>query len=264
MNSVAFAQLSQSIAANRPVAAVVLGSGLDTVADGWPCLASARFDEIPGMPAAEVAGHRGRVGLFNCAGLSLLVFQGRLHFYEGYPPETIERPIQIMSDWGIRTLLLTNAAGGIRPFPPGSLMAVREHIDAMHPNWWQNQFKSSAPYSLSLIEHLRQAAAKTAVQIFEGTYAGVTGPCYETPAEIRSFQVIGADAVGMSTVHEARVACTLGMNVAAISCIGNAAAGTSTEAPSHAAVLATVRMASIRMSGLIRGFLREVVGDQRT
>jgi purine-nucleoside phosphorylase len=266
MSSSAFTELRDLVLDRRPPVAVILGSGLNQVVDDLPCLASARFDELPGMPATNVTGHRGRLGLFEFTGSTLFVFQGRLHRYEGHSKEIVERPVRLAFDWGARTILLTNACGGIGPRQQaGTLMAIRDHIDAMRPNWWRERSQEpTSPYSLDLMRLLRQAAAESGVELTEGVYAGVTGPNYETPAEVQALKAIGADAVGMSTILEANAAHSLGMKVAAVSCIANRAAGLSANPLSHLDVLSVVQSAAARMSRLLRAFLTEVVANQGT
>src|SRR5205823_146529 len=155
---------------------------------------------LPGMPKARVAGHKGRLCLHEFAGRTILVFQGRVHFYEGHPWSVVDRPVHIAHELGARTLILTNASGGICPaIAPGSLMAIRDHIPAMGPNWWRGIALGSplpvAPYSPQLRGVLHSAATATGLDLPEGVYACVTGPSYETPAEIRAFRTIGADAI---------------------------------------------------------------------
>jgi purine-nucleoside phosphorylase len=203
-----------------------------------------------------VLGHRGQLCLHEVFGRTLLAFQGRLHFYEGHPWETVERPVRLAAELGARVLLLTNAAGGISALQrAGSLMAIRDHIPAMRPHWWREPERPS-PYSPRLLKLLGDAATAAGQELPAGVYACVTGPNYETPSEVRGYQTAGADAVGMSTVHEAMTGASLGMEVAAISCVANRAAGISPTPLSHAEVLAMVRQAGQRMARLLHEFLR--------
>jgi purine-nucleoside phosphorylase len=258
-----FFTFRDAVLAQPPIAAIVLGSGLNQVADSLPLRCSVEFFQIPGMPNTGVAGHRGRLGLHEFGGARVLVFQGRTHFYEGHPWPVVEFPVRIAHELGARMLILTNASGGIGPDQiAGTLMAIRDQISAATPHWWRNRGRGclggplASPYSEALVESMRVAAAKTGVYLSEGIYAGVTGPNYETPAEIRALRVLGADAVGMSTVCEASAAARLGMTVAGISCVANRAAGLSQVPLSHAEVLSMVAGAARNVSKLILELLR--------
>jgi len=266
-----YLEMQRMVRLRPPLCAFVLGSGLSSIADGWRCLHSLSFDEIPGMPPPSVAGHRGQLGLFESAGQSVLVFQGRLHFYEGYPWEIVEKPVGIAADLGVRVFILTNASGGIGPRQhAGSLMAIRDQIAAMRPHWWKSPGRGGlgpelpSPYSARLLQLLLDSARDSNLDLSDGVYAGVTGPSYETPAEIRALQSLGADAVGMSTVHEARIAHSLGMEVAGISCVANRAAGLSSSALSHADVLATVKSTSLQVATLLQSLLNRLEGRRST
>ncbi len=262
MTSGAYSDFQRLSRERPPIAALVLGSGLNRATEAWNRIASLRFEEIPGLAPTSVSGHRGELGLFDFRGERVLVFHGRLHFYEGHSWETVEQPVRIARELGACTLLLTNASGGIRPRQePGTLMAIRDQIAANRPNWWRLPGlggaapPSPSPYSPRLLGLLQSAAGDIGLNLHEGAYAAVTGPCYETPAEIRALRSIGADAVGMSTVHEANVALSLGMEVAGVSCIANWAAGLSPTPLSHAEVLAMVTSASGKMTQLLNAFL---------
>jgi len=242
----------------RPIAAIVLGSGLNSITDDWPLLHTIPFSGLPGLAAATVAGHKGLLCLHEFAGQSVLVFQGRPHFYEGHSWEAVERPIRLAHELGARRLILTNASGGIGPKQnAGTLMSVRDHIAANRPHWWLLPGPGGigptrpAPYSSELRTMVRRVAESVGIELSEGIYACVTGPLYETPAEVRALKAIGADAVGMSTVHEAETAAALGMEVAAISCVANRAAGISTTPLSHTEVLAVVSAAANKMRQLL-------------
>lgn len=248
------AALADDCRRDPPIAALVLGSGLNAAVDDLPQRHMAPFAELPGMPGAGVAGHRGRLCLHDLDGRGVLVFQGRVHFYEGHDWDTVARPVHLAHELGARTLILTNASGGIgERQTAGSLMAVRDHIPAMTPHWYRTP-SAPTPYSPGLLDLLTQIDPNLPL----GVYAAVTGPNYETPAEVRMLQSVGADAVGMSTVHEANVGASLGMEVAAISCVANRAAGLSASPLSHAEVLAVVASAARRMTELLHQFLRRL------
>lgn len=271
MASVKYSDLLQHVHSRPPLAAIVLGSGLNEVADGWRSLCTLPFAQLPGLPPATVAGHRGQLSLCEFGGEHVLVFQGRLHFYEGHPWEAVERPVRIAAELGARRIMLTNAAGGIGPRQaPGTLMAIRGQITAMRPGWWKLPGLGGigsivpSPYSPKLLELIQSAARDLNLDLPSGIYAAVTGPSYETPAEIRALKILGADAVGMSTVHEANTAYGLGMEVAAISCVANRAAGLSPAPLSHAEVLAAVRSTAGHVKRLLEEALQRMRTDRST
>jgi purine-nucleoside phosphorylase len=247
-----FAELREVCRSRPPRVGLILGSGLSGVSDELPLLHAVPFAELSGMPGSSVVGHRGRVCLHEYEHGTLLAFQGRLHFYEGHPWDIVERPVRLAHELGVRTLILTNASGGIGAAQEaGSLMAIRGHLAAMRP-WWWREAPTPSPYSPRLLDMIDP-------EIPRGTYACVTGPNYETPAEIRALSSLGADAVGMSTVHEANVAAGLGIEVAGISCVANRAAGMSPTPLSHAEVLAAVHAAAGKMSKVLKSLLRQLV-----
>jgi purine-nucleoside phosphorylase len=256
-----FATLSAACRAAPPEVAVVLGSGMGPVAARVQGTLSVPFAALPGLSAASVPGHRGCFTLGHWGDRRVLLLEGRLHYYEGHPWEVVVRPLQTAAALGARTALLTNAAGGIAAeLGPGRLMALRDHLEWTSPDSWRRSapvsgILSASPYSERLRGLLRQAAGSAGVDLSEGVYAAVTGPCYETPAEIRALRAWGADAVGMSTAREVRASQAAGMECAAISLITNHAAGT-TEAPlDHREVLAMAQATATRLADLIEGFL---------
>jgi purine-nucleoside phosphorylase len=216
------------------------------------------FAAVPGLPAASVHGHRGCLSLGDWAGVRVLVFAGRLHRYEGHPWEDVTRPIRLAAELGARVALLTNAAGGIRDnLDPGSLMALRDHIDWTRPRWWRQQGPARpSPYSSRLREVLTRSASAAGVVLHQGVYGAVTGPCYETPAEVRALRACGADAVGMSTAREVEAGAAAGLECAAVSCITNRAAGLSAAPLNHEEVLATAAAQRGRLTALLTAFLR--------
>jgi purine-nucleoside phosphorylase len=247
-------------------AAIVLGSGSNVVADRVSAICSVSFGEIPGLTFTSVAGHRGRLTLGQWAGKRVLVFEGRLHYYEGQAWSSVVRPVQIAHELGAPILLATNAAGGIHPsLGPGTLMAIRDHILWNVPRPWLHPGPGAlgpsreSPYSQRLLQVLTDAGHAVGQDLLHGTYASLTGPCYETPAEIRALQTWGADAVGMSTAREVETAVQLGMQCAAVSCITNKAAGLSAARLDHKDVLATAAAQTERVGQLIEGFLHRLV-----
>jgi purine-nucleoside phosphorylase len=230
---------------------LVLGSGLADVVDGLYLFDSCLFADVPEMPTSSVGGHEGILEYVIWDGKGILASVGRLHFYEGHPWETVVKPIRLAASLGIRTAILTNAAGGIRDdLTSGALMPLRDHLEWNRPYPWREPARPS-PYSKRLVDLIATIGGASP----PGIYASVTGPSYETPAEIRALRSQGADAVGMSTTREAIAAAEAGMEVAAISLITNRAAGLSASPLDHAEVLAVGREAAERMGRLLGSLL---------
>jgi purine-nucleoside phosphorylase len=260
-----FAAFTEAARAARPGVALVLGSGLGLVARRLRLRCAVPFAEVPGLPAAGVAGHQGRLSLGDWAGRPVLVFEGRVHFYEGHAWRAVTAPARAAALLGAGTLLLTNAAGGIRDdLAPGSLMAIRDHVEWASPYCWRRPGPGAlgsprpSPYSPRLLGLLDQAAAATGTALPHGVYAMVTGPCYETPAEIRALRAWGADAVGMSTAREVEAACDDGLECAAVSCITNRAAGLGDGPLNHEEVLTNAAAQGERLTALLEEFLRRL------
>ncbi len=248
---------------HRPVIGVILGSGLGSAADRLLAAGgrSLAYSAIPGMPLPHVAGHTGRLVLGRIDGISVAMLQGRIHCYEGHSIAVVEFGTRLLHAMGAHALIVTNAAGGIRgDFQPGNLMLITSHLRPLatvfgtrNPDFRHAESTETTELAdgrcaglLSMHdrlwnEDLRQQVRriKSSLQIHEGVYAMMTGPNYETPAEIRAMRRLGADAVGMSTVPEGLVAAALGMRVLGVSCITNVAAGLSTVSLNHADVTAT-------------------------
>jgi purine-nucleoside phosphorylase len=210
-----------------------------------------------------VAGHHGRLMLGSWAGRRVLVFAGRLHYYEGHPWERVVLPVRTAASLGARVLVVTNAAGGIGDaLGPGSLLALRDHIDWTRPYCWRQPGPGGlgparpSPYSPRLLELLARAAKARGLDLPQGAYAAVTGPSYETPAEIRALKRCGADAVGMSTAREVEAGREEGMECAGLSCITNRAAGLSAGPVHHGEVLAAAAAAGGRLADLLEQFLQ--------
>ena len=234
--------------ATQPTVAIILGSGLGGFARHVEGATRMSFNEIPGLPAASVQGHAGEFIHGVVGGHEVLVLAGRLHLYEGHAARAVVLPVRIARAIGARILFVSNAAGAIRPdLEPGTLMILRDHINLS----WHNPLigpvapgdtrfpDMSAPYDRALGVAFRDAAVAAGAPVAEGVYASVLGPSYETPAEVRMLGAMGADAVGMSTVPEVLVARALKMRVVAVSCLTNAAAGTTSRRLVHDEVLAT-------------------------
>jgi purine-nucleoside phosphorylase len=260
--SLAFAELTAAARQAPPEVALVLGSGMGGVARGLRRACSASFADVPGLGAASVEGHRGRVTLGEWVGKRVLVFEGRLHYYEGHSWDRVVLPVRTAALLGARVLLLTNAAGGIHEaLGPGSLMAIRDHIEWTRPYCWRLPGPGGlgpprpSPYAARLLDLLARSAHALGTDLRQGIYAAVTGPSYETPAEIRALRACGADAVGMSTAREIQAGGEAGMECAAVSCITNRAAGLSAAPLHHQEVLAAAAAQSERLADLLEGFL---------
>jgi purine-nucleoside phosphorylase len=218
-----------------PRMAIVLGSGLGALADELTEALAIPYAQIPGFPASTAPGHAGRLVCGKLAGKSVIAMQGRFHFYEGHAMDKVVFPVRVFRAMGVQRLLLTNACGGANPgFKPGEFMIIRDHINltgqnpCIGPNddsIGQRFFDMSKTYSPALRTLARTAGRDLGMELHEGVYAWFTGPSFETPAEIRMARVLGADAVGMSTVPEAIAAAHCGLEVLGISCITNMAAG---------------------------------------
>jgi purine-nucleoside phosphorylase len=243
----AFLAAARSLA---PRHAVVLGSGLGSVVSRFRIASEVAFAAVPGFAALSVRGHPGRVLVGAWDGVPLLLFQGRMHFYEGNPWDRVTATVRLAAELGVKVLLLTNAAGGIRAdLGPGDLMRIRDHIKLVERDSWRAVALRSASRLRGDIYSMRLADRFT--DLPAGTYAALTGPSYETPAEIRALAAMGADAVGMSTAVEAEAAAALGLEVAAISCITNRAAGLSAGPLDHADVLRAATAPADRLANLI-------------
>jgi len=232
----------------RPTFAIVLGSGFDCSLDPLPLGAVIPYKKIPGFSAVGVAGHCGTVGIGKLAGAPVLVLRGRAHFYEGHSMSSVTFAVRSLAQYGIRDLLLTNAAGGINSkYRSGEFMVIKDHLNFMGENPLRGPLVTGLPrfidlsrlYDPLMRRLLKKAATAASLTLREGVYAAVSGPSYETPAEIKAFKRLGADAVGMSTVPEAIVAHQCGMRVAALSCITNPAAGRAKNPLCHRDVLET-------------------------
>jgi purine-nucleoside phosphorylase len=248
-----------------PQVGCVLGSGLGALADACTPLASLPFGDIPHLAVPSVEGHQGRLVLGTMAGVPLALLQGRLHLYEGYSAAEAAFPVRLLCWLGVRSLLLTNAAGAIRQdLRPGDLLLVTDHLNlsGSHPLVGPNDERvgprfpdMSHAYSQSLGALLKACATQLAIPLKEGVYAMVRGPSYETPAEVRMLRTLGADCVGMSTVPEVLVAAQQGVPVVALSCIANLAAGLSRTPLTHADVQATSGGAVATLARLLTVFL---------
>jgi xanthosine phosphorylase len=248
-----------------PRVGVVLGSGLGAVADAVEDPVVIDYEELPGFPRPTVSGHAGRAVLGTIAGVSVAVLQGRAHLYEGGDPDALRVPVRALRAAGAETLILTNAAGSLhQAVGPGALMAIVDHInmtganllvgpndDALGP-----RFPSLRDaYDPGLLRALRESADELGIPLAEGVYLAVTGPSFETPAEIRAYRTLGADAVGMSTVQETILARHCGLRVAAVSVITNLAEGMSDEPLSHEQTLRAAEAGAGDLARLLLDFI---------
>lgn len=249
----------------RPKLAFVLGSGFHGTAEELVAGAEVSYARLPGFPKPGVSGHAGKLLIGRLGGTPVMVLSGRAHFYEGHSMDAVTFAVRALASYGIRTLLLTNAAGGMnRRFRAGDFMVIRDHINLMGVNPLRGPAFKDLPrfvdltcaYDLRLRRLLARAGRAAGLKLHSGVYLAVSGPSYETPAEIRAFGKLGADAIGMSTVPEAIVARQCGLKVAAVSCITNLAAGRSREALSHTEVLETAGRVNLFAAKLLRNFAK--------
>ena len=251
-----------------PVAGIVLGSGLGGLAEDVEDPVAIPFEELPGWPVATAPGHAGRLLLGTLGGTPVVTLQGRFHLYEGNDPGLVVQPVLLFRRLGARVVVLTNAAGGVKPdYGPGTLMVIADHLNLtgrtplLGPN--ADDLGERFPdlvdaWSPRLRALLREAAAAAGVVLEEGVYAGLLGPQYETPAEVRMLRALGADAVGMSTVLEAIAARWAGLEICGVSLVTNAGAGYTGEPLTHAEVLAAGNEAGPRLAGVLRRFVEQL------
>jgi xanthosine phosphorylase len=252
----------------RPHVGIVLGSGLGAVADAVSEPSVVDYADLPGFPRPTVEGHGGRAVLGRIGETPVAVLQGRAHVYEGGDFDAIRTPVRALRAAGAEILVLTNAAGSLDPeVRPGSLMLITDHINLSGVNVLTGpnddeigpRFPSLRDaYDPELRERLRAAAGELGTELAEGVYAAVSGPTFETPAEIRALNILGADAVGMSTVHETAVARHAGLRVAAVSAITNLAEGMSEEPLSHEQTLRDAERAANALAPLLVRFVERL------
>ena len=252
----------------QPKVGIVLGSGLGDYAERAEQVSYIPYSEIPGFPVSTVFGHKSRFAIGMVQGVPAIMMQGRFHCYEGYDPAEVVLPIRVMKRLGVETLLLTNAAGGIHDdWEPGILMNITDHINFAGYNPLRGpNLESFGPrfpdmsqcYDLELQAMMEKSAAQHGIDLKKGVYLMTAGPNFETPAEIRMFRVLGADAVGMSTVPEVLAARHCGMRVAGVSCITNYAAGISKTPLSHEEVFETANRVQKQFVQLIDGFIAQL------
>jgi len=255
----------------NPECGLILGSGWSEVADAFVQKGVLNYEDIPGLGSTGVVGHAGRLVWAEQAGIQTFIFQGRRHWYEGEGWTPIALPIYILKNAGVATTVLTNAAGGIRTdLVPGSLMLLDDHINMMaahpligpHHEFWGTRFPDQSHlYNPGLRALMQRAATHENLELKHGVYLAASGPTYETPAEIRAYKSMGADAVGMSTVPEAVLANAAGMRVLGLSCITNCAAGILDQPLTHTEVTETTRQTMPKMKALLLQMWEEIAND---
>ena len=246
-----------------PTIAIVLGSGLGGLADEVEAADRIAYADLPGWERSTAPGHAGRLVVGTLAGKEVAVMQGRLHYYEGYDMQKVTFPVRVLRAWGVDTIILTNACGGLNPaFAAGDLMVVSDHINFMPENPLRGpNDETLGPRFTDLVgtytEELRTLAKEVDPQVREGIYVAVTGPNFETPAELRMLRGMGADAVGMSTVPEVLVARHMGMRILAIATVTDMATGIpgQIEHVTAEAVLAVANRTAGRLGRLVKGVL---------
>lgn len=250
--------------------AVILGSGLGAFADTLRDPIRVSYADIPHVATPKVIGHAGHLVFGHLGGAPILALAGRAHFYEGHPMRTVTLPTRVLATLGVKTLLITNAAGGINTsYRPGDLVLLRDHLNLMGTNPLigpnDDRLGKRFPdmtqvYAPALRAHAHEVAASLGFSLPEGVYAGLTGPSYETPAEIRMLRALGADLVGMSTVPEVITAAHMGVSVLGISCVTNLAAGVAEGPIDHSHVEEVATQARARFVGLVSGVLQRLTG----
>jgi purine-nucleoside phosphorylase len=255
----------------QPSLAIILGSGLGGLSKKIGDAVRIPFVDIPGFPEVTVVGHEGAVIVGTLGGRDIVALSGRFHVYEGHPASLAAFPVRVFRALGARDLFVSNAAGGISPkLAVGDLMAISDHLNLMGTNPLVGDLQEgdirfpdmTDAYDPGLRRILRTSAEKLGIPLREGVYAGVLGPSYETPSEVKMLRMLGADAVGMSTVSEVIVARALRMRVAGVSCITNAAAGVTGAALSHAEVLETTNRVSAAFESLVTEFVERTGSPQ--
>jgi purine-nucleoside phosphorylase len=249
----------------KPLVAIVLGSGLGEFADELRDAVRIRYREIPHFAHSTAVGHAGQLVLGNIGAWPVVIMQGRVHLYEGYPAQTVVFPMRVFARMGVRAAILTNAAGGINlEYGQGRLVVIKDHINLQGQNplvgaedqrFGLRFIDMTEAYAKSYRQMTLEAGKRLGIHLAEGVYAALLGPSYETPAEIRFLRTIGADLVGMSTVPEVIVARQMGIKVLAISCVTNMAAGTTDKPIHHEEVLEIGR----KIAGQFKALLRDVI-----
>lgn len=252
----------------KPIVGLILGSGLGVLADEIQNPVKIKYNEIPNFPVSTVEGHAGQLVIGDLNGVNVIAMQGRFHYYEGYPMEKITFAVRVMKEAGVERLVVTNAAGGANTdFTPGDLMIITDHLNLMgtNPLIGPNDNKlgprfpdMSEAYSKRLRKIAEDTGAELGLELKHGVYAGFTGPTYETPTEVKMARILGADAVGMSTVPEVIVARHSGIEVLGISCITNMASGILDQPLSHTEVIETTEKVRSQFLSLVKEIVKKL------
>lgn len=251
-----------------PEIALILGSGLGSIADQFEDAISIEYKDIPNFPVSTVEGHAGRLVAGKLEGRTVIAMQGRFHYYEGWSLEEVTFPVRVFKQLGAKALFVTNSSGGINPdFLPGDLMLISDHINmtGLNPLRGHNDSRigprfpdMTEAYDFELRRQMMAIASDLELELYTGVYAGLQGPSYETPAEIHMLRRLGGDAVGMSTVPEVIVANHCGLRVLGVSCITNMAAGITDQKLNHEEVTQTASLARERFSSLLKTAIKSV------
>lgn len=249
----------------KPEVALILGSGLGDYVDEINIEATIAYEDIEGFPISTVAGHKGRFVFGYIGRVPVVIMQGRIHYYEGYPMSEVVLPTRLMGMLGAKTIILTNAAGGVNfDYQPGDFMLIKDHIATAVPSPLIGENADelgvrfpdmSDIYNRELREQIKEIASELEIKLQEGVYMQFTGPGYETPSEVRMCRILGGDAAGMSTACEAMAANHMGMRVCGISCITNMASGMSSQPLSHGEVQETADRVAAQFKKLITGII---------
>jgi purine-nucleoside phosphorylase len=267
----------RSLSTLAPTVGVILGSGLGAFAENIKAPVAIPYGDIPYFPQSTVQGHSGRLVLGTIAGVPVAVMQGRAHAYEGYPLNEVTFPMRVLGLLGVRSVIVTNAAGGIRTsLKPGELVVISDHINltgtnaalgrneprfGLSPLFGQRFFDMSNAYVPRLRAMAVQEGARQGLLLTEGVYLAVLGPSFETPAEIRAFRILGADLVGMSTVHEVIVARHMGIEILGLSLVTNMAAGVLDEVIDHEDVIETGNRVAERFTKLLTALIPQIAAE---
>ena len=251
----------------KPEIGIILGSGLGELADEY-CDYALEYNQIPGFIQSSIEGHKGKLVFAEICGKHVVMMQGRLHYYEGHSIDKVVYPIKVLKKLGIKTIIITNAAGGVNPsFQPSDLMIITDHINYMginpligpNDNSMGERFPDmSEIYTPKYVELVKKIGNELGIELQEGIYMAFSGPTYETPAEVKMARIIGADAVGMSTVPEAITASWAGIKVIGISCICNSAAGVGMSHLSHEEVIKAAGKAKDKLKKLVKEVIKRI------
>lgn len=262
------AEFIKGQASVQPKVGLILGSGLGVLADQITDCIKIKYNDIPNFPVSTVEGHAGQLVIGNLEGKTVIAMQGRFHYYEGYSQQEITFPIRVMKALGVDTVVVTNAAGGANPnFKPGDLMVIKDHINLSgnNPLIGKNDERlgarfpdMSTAYTPKYVQLVKECAKDLNMNIKEGVYAFFSGPTYETPSEVKMAQILGADAVGMSTAPEVIVASHSKMEVIGISCITNMAAGILDQPLNHEEVIETTQKVKAEFLSLVKSVVNRI------